>query len=260
VYKIHPTFPLSGQWICLLKLRDNAHMKKTHYLFLLAMIGTLGLEWPFPWLFSHPNPEVLGTTRWIEKEIQIIKAQAGNINTTVLRLSLNAYIKARKKGLDQKQLLTVIDYSKPSTEKRLWVFDLKHGRTLFNTWVSHGKNTGGLNAESFSNSPGSLKSSIGVFVTDSGPYLGGNGYSLRLRGLEHGVNDNAYDRDIVVHGAWYVNADTIRRYGAIGRSWGCPAVSNSLAKPLIDTIKENTLIFAYYPDRKWLSHSQYLSA
>jgi L,D-transpeptidase catalytic domain len=110
-----------------------------------------------------------------------------------------------------------------------------------------------------SNIPGSLKSSIGVFVTDRGPYIGGNGYSLRMRGLEDGINDNAYRRDIVIHGAWYVNADTIRRYGAIGRSWGCPAVSDSTAKSLIDTIKENTLIFAYYPDKHWLSRSKYVN-
>lgn len=234
-------------------------MKKVQYLFLFAMLGILGFEWPFS-SYEMPNPEIMGSNSWVEKEINIIKAQAANIDTKVLRLSLNAYLKVRKKGLDSKQLLTVIDYSKPSTEKRLWVFDLKRGRTLFNTWVSHGKNSGGVNAESFSNSPGSLKSSIGVFVTDSDPYLGGNGYSLRLRGLEEGINSNAYQRDIVVHGAWYVNADTIRRYGAIGRSWGCPAVSNTMAKPLIDTIKENTVLFAYYPDRKWLSRSHFLSA
>lgn len=229
----------------------NLHpMKKSHYiLFFIASLGMLGLNWPFPWLFSNPNPEILGTARWVEKEIDIIKSQASNIDTRVLRLSLNAYIKARKKGFDEKQLLTVIDYSKPSTEKRLWVFDLKRGRTLFNTWVSHGKNSGNLNAQSFSNSPGSLKSSIGVFVT-ADPYIGGNGYSLRMKGLEQGINDNAYQRDIVIHGAWYVNADTIRRYGAIGRSWGCPAVSTTMAKSLIDTIKDDTLIFAYYPDKK----------
>lgn len=233
-------------------------MKKRNYLFLFAVVLLLGASWPFSFLFYNTNPETLGTARWIEKEFQIIKSQARNIDNKVLRLSLNAYVKARKRGFDQKQLLTVIDYSKPSSEKRLWVFDLKRGRTLFNTWVSHGKNSGGLNASSFSNIPGSLKSSIGVFVTDNGPYVGGNGYSLRMRGLESGINDKAYQRDIVIHGAWYVNADTIRRYGAIGRSWGCPAVSASTARPLIDTIKENTVIFAYYPDKKWLSHSQYI--
>ncbi len=234
-------------------------MKKRNYLFILAVFALMGASWPFSWLYYSPNPETLGTNKWLDKEIDIIRSQASNIDQKVLRLSLTAYMKARQKGLDNKQLLTVIDYSKPSTEKRLWVFDLKRGRTLFNTWVSHGKNSGGLNANSFSNSPGSLKSSIGVFVTDNDPYLGGNGYSLRMHGLESGINDNAYRRDIVIHGAWYVNADTIRRYGAIGRSWGCPAVNPRTAKSLIDTVKQNTLIFAYYPDKKWLSHSKYIN-
>ncbi|RDI46595.1 murein L,D-transpeptidase catalytic domain family protein [Aquicella lusitana] len=235
-------------------------MKIRTTLFLFALLGSLGFSWPFSWLFSGGvNGEQPGTNSWVEREIQILKSQAGNIDTKVLRLSLIAYSKAKQKGItDNKQVLTVIDYSKPSTEKRLWVFDLKRGRTLFNTLVSHGKNSGGVASSSFSNSPGSLKSSIGVFVTDE-PYIGKNGYSLRLRGLERGVNDNAYRRSVVIHGAWYATPDTLKRYGQIGRSWGCPAVSQDLAKPLINTIKENTLIFAYYPDRNWLSHSRFLT-
>ena len=193
-------------------------MKVKKTLFLLALLCTASYSSPLSWLFSHPNHEAFGTPQWLEREKQILRAEASNIDPTVLHLSLVAYMKARKKGLDNKQLLTVIDYSKPSTEKRLWVFDLKNGRTLFNTWVSHGKNSGDINANSFSNRSGSLKSSIGVFVTDYVPYVGGNGYSLRMRGLEPGVNDKAYDRDIVFHGAWYVNADTIKKYGKIGQA------------------------------------------
>jgi len=214
---------------------------------------------PFSWPGSNPNPESPGTQAWLEKQIKIIQPQAKNIDKSVLRLSLTAYMNARKKGLDKKGVLTVIDYSKPSSEKRLWVFDLNRGKTLFNTWVTHGKNTGDVKATSFSNKTGSLKSSLGVFVTDSSPYMGGNGYSLRLKGLEKGVNDNAYNRNVVIHGAAYVNADTIKKYGRIGRSWGCPAVDLKTAKPLINTIKENTLLVAYYPDRSWLSSSKFLT-
>lgn len=235
-------------------------MNSKKILFLFAIFCSVaGYSSPLSWLFSHPNREPFGTRQWLAKQIQILKADARNIDTKVLQLSLVAYMKARKKGFDSKQLLTVIDYSKPSSEKRLWVFDLKHGRTLFNTWVSHGKNSGDVNAKSFSNQNGSLKSSLGVFVTDMVPYEGGNGYSLRMRGLEPGVNDKAYERDIVFHGAWYVNADTIKRFGKVGRSWGCPAVSDKTAHSLIDTIKEDTVVFAYYPDKKWLSQSQYLT-
>jgi hypothetical protein len=234
-------------------------MKAKQILFALIFASSVCYSSPLSWLFSHPNKEAFGSPQWFQKQKEIIYAEAGNINPKVLHLSLVAYVKARLQGLDKKELLTVIDYSKPSTEKRLWVFDLKHGRTLFHTWVSHGKNTGDLIAKSFSNKKGSLKSSIGVFVTEYVPYMGGNGYSLRLHGLEQGINDNAYDRDIVVHGAWYVNSATIKQHGKIGRSWGCPAVDDKTAPALIDTIKENTVIFAYYPDRHWLSHSQYLT-
>jgi hypothetical protein len=200
----------------------------------------------------------LGSHAWIQRETQILKSQASNINTNVLHLSLVAYLNARKRGFDSKGLLTVIDYSKPSNEKRLWVFNLNNGKTLFNTWVAHGKNSGGILPTSFSNHRGSLQSSIGVFVTDT-TYIGGNGYSLRLRGLEQGINDNSIRRNTVIHGAWYVNPDSIRRLGQAGRSWGCPAVGTELARPLINTIKENTLVFAYYPDRNWLSHSHFLT-
>jgi|SRR5579885_112992 hypothetical protein len=234
-------------------------MKLKNILFSFALFGLFGFSWPFSWLFSSPNNEPFGTSNWIQKEIHLLKSQAGNIDDNVLRLGLKAYLKARQKGYSGKEVLTVIDYSKPSTERRLWVFDLRKNRTLFNTWVTHGKNSGGINATSFSNNPGSLKSSIGVFLTAE-PYIGKNGYSLRLRGLERGVNDYAYSRAIVIHGAAYANAGNIRTYGQIGRSWGCPAVGSSLAKPIINTIKERSVLFAYYPDRKWLSRSQFLTA
>lgn len=233
-------------------------MKLKHIFFTSLILITCGLSWPFPSLFSHNNLDSVDDQNWLQKEMQIFRYQARNIDTRVLQLSLTAYLHARQKGLGGKPLLTVIDYSKPSSEKRLWVLDLRSGKTLFNTWVSHGKNSGDVTPTSFSNSPGSLKSSLGVFVTES-PYIGGNGYSLRLKGLERGINDNAYRRDIVIHGAGYVNTDTIKRYGRVGRSWGCPAVSPALAASLINTIKKDSIVFAYYPDKQWLSHSQFLS-
>lgn len=233
-------------------------MKNKKLFLTAALLCLTGFSWPFAWLFSHPNPENPGTKAWMTKETQILESET-NIDPTVLQLSLTAYLHARSEGLDNKQLLTVIDFSKPSTDKRLWIFDLKTNRTVMNTWVSHGRNTGGINADSFSNQPGSLKSSIGVFLT-ADTYEGDHGLSLRIRGLERGVNDNAYNRDIVFHGAWYVNENTIEKYGQIGRSWGCPAVSESEIGPLINTIKDNTLVFAYYPDQNWLHHSSFLTS
>lgn len=225
---------------------------------IFIILGLVGFYLPFSG-YTTRITDTLGSSAWLRNELQLIHHYANNLNTDVLRLSLQAYVNARKRGLDQKKLLTVIDYSLPSTSKRLWVIDLTNGKTLFNTWVSHGKNSGGIQASSFSNKPGSLKSSIGVFVTDT-PYIGGSGYSLRLRGLETGINDNAYKRNVVIHGARYVNEETIRKYGSIGRSWGCPAVSKTMARSLIDTIKGNTVVIAYYPDRNWLSHSKFLTS
>jgi hypothetical protein len=234
--------------------------KLKHLLLCIALLGVVGWGpftfFPFT-LLNSPMPP-MESSAWLEEQIKLINSQADNINPNVLKLSLLAYVSARHKGLDDKQLLTIIDYSKPSTERRLWVVDLRYGKVLFNTWVSHGKNSGNVMATSFSNQPGSLKSSIGLFLTQN-PYNGGNGYSLRLLGLEQGINDKAYARDIVVHGAWYADPMVIKKYGQIGRSWGCPAVSPAMVQPLIDTIKDNTLVFAYYPDQNWLKHSSFLA-
>jgi hypothetical protein len=213
---------------------------------------------PFSFLF-HSNKETFGTQAWVNEEARIINSQAGNLDSDVLKLGLKAFIRAREHGLDNKQLLTIIDYSKPSTERRLWVIDVKNASVLYNTWVSHGKNSGSNYATSSSNQPGSLQSSYGVFMTTSEPYVGENGYSLRLVGLEPGINDNAYRRAIVVHGAWYADQDVVKKYGQLGRSWGCPAISDKLAKPLIDTIKERTLVFAYADNRSWIRNSPYLN-
>jgi hypothetical protein len=226
-----------------------------HVLLCSVLLALMGSSWPLSWMFSHPNPENFGSKAWVEKEFQIIHSQANNLDSNVLRLSLTAYVRARNRGYDSKQLLTIIDYSLPSTEKRLWVFDIKNGKKLLNTWVSHGKNSGAINANTFSNSNGSLKSSIGVFVTAE-PYVGGHGVSLRMKGLEKGINDNAYDRNIVFHGASYVSGNFIR--GHVGRSWGCPAVSTDTIKSLVNTIKDNTVVIAYYPDRNWLKNSSFL--
>lgn len=147
--------------------------------------------------------------------------------------------------------LSVIDYSRPSTEPRLWVFDLGRRTLLFRELVAHGRNSGDNLPDHFSNAPESRMSSLGTFVTD-GTYQGHNGYSLRLKGLDGRFNDNAESRAIVIHGASYVNAAFAHALGRIGRSWGCPAVRKSVAQPLIDAIREHSVVFAYYPDRDWL--------
>ena len=158
--------------------------------------------------------------------------------------------------LDGFRHLAVIDYSLPSTQPRLWVFDVERGRLLFQELVAHGRNTGEASAERFSNVEGSKMSSVGLFQTAE-TYYGSNGYSLRLHGLDPGFNDNALARAIVMHGAPYVSQAIADRLGRLGRSWGCPAVRRGMARTVIDTLKGGALLFAYYPDRKWLAQSPF---
>ena len=154
--------------------------------------------------------------------------------------------------------LAVIDYSRPSTEPRLWVFDLDADQLLFREHVAHGQGTGENLAHAFSNRDGSHQSSLGLFRT-ADTYVGHNGYSLRMQGLEPGTNDAAMVRAIVMHGAAYVNPQRAQQQGRLGRSWGCPALRPEVAPAVIDSLKNGQMIFAYYPDRDWLAHSPFLS-
>lgn len=193
-----------------------------------------------------------------ENLVQSLLRQAPGLHAQVLKLALDAEGCAARKGLVRRSdLLTVIDYSIASTQPRLFVFDLTARRVLFRELVAHGKNSGDNATHFFSNSPGSLATSLGLFVTED-TYVGHNGYSLRLRGLEEGFNDMAWDRAIVMHGAYYVSREAIRALGRLGRSWGCPAVRAEIAQKLINTIRGGSAIFAYYPDKSWLKSSAFL--
>ncbi len=179
----------------------------------------------------------------------------------VLQLALHSARCAEAKGELEagpaSHLLTVIDYSKPSTERRMWVLDRRDGSVLFREHVAHGQGTGELLARRFSNVEGSHQSSLGLFRTAE-TYHGKHGLSLRLDGLERGINDHARERAIVVHGADYATEDFIGKHGRLGRSWGCPALDDEVAKDVITTIAGGSLLFAYYPDEHWLTSSDYL--
>lgn len=167
------------------------------------------------------------------------------LSPQALAAALDAVACARSRGVSGRSgLLTLIDYSLPSTQPRFWVLDLEHGRVLFHELVAHGAGSGDNYAVDFSNLDGSRQTSLGLFLTGS-TYQGSNGYSLRLRGLDPGINDRAEERAIVMHGAWYVSADQIRRFGRLGRSWGCPALAKSIAPRVIDRIKDGTFLFAW---------------
>jgi hypothetical protein len=194
----------------------------------------------------------------VETQTQVFTAKDHNLNAKVLKLALEAYNKARAQGFDSKGVLTIVDYSKPSTQPRFWVLNLKTNEILFHELVAHGKGSGENLATKFSNRSGSAMSSLGLYLTQK-PYIGNDGYSLRLIGLEKGFNDLALERNVVIHPASYVSSNFARSYGRLGRSWGCFALNPAVAKPVIKTIKEGTLLFAYYPDPSWLHHSKYLT-
>ena len=181
------------------------------------------------------------------------------INPTVFKLAKKAFLSAKKQGISTKNdLITIIDYSLPSSAKRLWVVNLDNDRILYNLLVAQGSRSGWLYATHFSNVNQSHKSSLGLFRTGK-TYYGHDGYSLRLHGLEKGFNDHAFNRHIVMHGANYVSQDFIKVHHRLGRSWGCPAVNPRYAKSLINLIKDNSMVFAYAPQKNWLAHSKFLS-
>lgn len=181
-------------------------------------------------------------------------ALAGTIDYAVFERAIAGY---NRMGGHDKDILTVIDFTKPSTEKRLFVIDLKLKKILFISYVAHGRNSGEKYATSFSNREGSFKSSLGFYKTEN-TYYGKNGYSLVLDGLERGINDKAKERAIVMHGATYANPSTIRSCGRLGRSLGCPALPLAVCKKIIDTIKGGTLLYIHGDDKTYASRSTFI--
>jgi hypothetical protein len=188
-------------------------------------------------------------------------------NLTAAGLSKQAFNYAMKgyQYLLQKNMLrntnvvTIVDYSKPSSEKRLYVLDIISGRILFQTLVAHGRNSGYVYATDFSNAASSLKTSLGFYIT-ADTYEGNNGYSLKLKGCEKGFNDKAMDRAIVMHGAAYATEDFLHANGYLGRSHGCPAVPEKMSKKIIDVIKNGSCMFLYYPTKKYTGSSKILKS
>ena len=216
----------------------------------LSSLGFLGNPSPASYhLTSLPNSSTL---LWN----QLTKSESLPPSLPVLELALNGYAQLQDKL--KKPLLTVIDYSLPSTQKRLWIIDLAQQKILLHTVVAHGRNSGALLAEKFSNRPESYQSSLGFFQTGEA-YQGKHGYSLRLDGLEVGINDQARARAIVIHGADYAKETVAATAGRLGRSLGCPAVPPDLSTPLIKLIKEGSLLFIYGKDPNYLRMSKFWS-
>jgi hypothetical protein len=176
----------------------------------------------------------------------VAAAGRAGLRAEVLAAALRAQARALHAGAADGRILTVIDYSLPSRARRLWVLDLARDSVLAHELVAHGRNTGDDLARRFSNRPGSLQSSLGTFVTGR-TYRGRHGLSLRLRGLDAGLNDRAEARAIVVHGADYVSPGIVRRLGRLGRSQGCPALEPDVAARVIGLIRDGSVLFAWHP-------------
>jgi hypothetical protein len=161
--------------------------------------------------------------------------------------------------LNKTNILSICDMSQSSRNKRFYVLDLEQKTVLVNTYVAHGRNSGGEFANSFSNSPSSHKSSLGFYITQ-GTYYGNNGLSLKIRGMEKGFNDRAGGRNIVVHGSVYVGPDFLEMNQFCGRSYGCPAVPADESETIIDLIKEGSVLFIYHPTKRYLTRSKILNS
>lgn len=182
-----------------------------------------------------------------------------DLSFDVFRYGMIGYNTVQLQGrLNSQNLITIIDFTKPSTKKRFYIIDLETKKILYHTYVSHGKNSGENDVQSFSNVVHSNQSSLGFYLTAE-TYIGSKGYSLKLDGLEKGYNDNMRERAVVMHEADYVSEYWIKKYGRLGRSQGCPALPVNLSKEIINVIKNHTLIFAYFNDPVYLQHSPYLN-
>ncbi|EKB48806.1 hypothetical protein B879_02586 [Cecembia lonarensis LW9] len=236
-------------------------MRKTIILIILLVGGTFSSNF----LVNSSPSTILKELSLEDHIIELVSTHSLNAekplpNRDVLSYGIKGYLKLQEeeKILEGKPL-TVIDFTLPSSEKRMWIIDMNEGTILHHGHVSHGRNSGDLMAQKFSNVSSSYMSSLGFYLTGE-TYQGKHGYSLRLDGLEKGYNDKARDRAIVIHGADYAKEEFISQTGRLGRSLGCPAVPHEIARELIDLIKERSLLFIFGQDEEYLDKSEILNA
>lgn len=242
---------------------------KSFYLLISSIvIGVLHLPFAFAKsasgsvkMFFHPGDSVNKSTNDSLDFLAPVKSVYDSLHLSISGLSQQAFEYA-KRGLEKlaeegrlinDSIVSIIDFSLPSNQKRLFILDIRNYKMLFNTLVAHGRNTGREWATSFSNEGSSYKSSPGFYITGD-TYQGKNGLSLKLDGIEQGINDHAFSRGIVVHGADYVSDAFVNMQGYIGRSQGCPAIPEQYVQPVINTIKNGTCLFIYHPS--YASHSR----
>jgi hypothetical protein len=220
---------------------------------ILFSVLFLMVSWTNMGLHSRILP---GASLFLEKYLSLNEPA---LNPEAFRFGLIGFEALQLKGLNiNDSLLTIIDFSLPSSQVRLFVINLMQNRVLFKSLVSHGQNSGDLYATRFSNKKQSHESALGFFVTGK-TYLGGQGYSLQLLGVDTGYNDHSLTRGIVIHAAKYATREYVTRYGRLGRSFGCPALPPALSRPIINLIKDGSVLFSYYPDKTYIAHSVILN-
>jgi len=211
-------------------------------------------------LVLESSGTTLHTTNPVKDYYTAWNLTAAGLAQEAFNAALKGYNYLKEKNLlTNPGVMTIVDYSKPSSQKRLYVLDMNEGKILFNTLVAHGRNSGLEYATDFSNAASSHKTSLGFFITMN-TYTGGNGYSLKLQGCEKGINDKALERAIVVHGADYADESFIQRNGYLGRSYGCPAVPEKFSKKIIDAIKNGSCMFLYHPTKRYSAYSKILNS
>ena len=206
---------------------------------------------PFSPAFGYPVPEATALYNTLDHQ------EYERPQFDIFQRALAGYLALQQYGnVSTKKILTIIDFRKSSNEKRLWVIDLEKKKILFHSLTAHGRNTGNLFAENFSNTPDSNQSSLGFYITGE-KYIGKHGVSLKLHGVEEVINDLAESRAIVMHGADYVSESYIKKYGRLGRSFGCPAVPMGLHEKLIPILAGGTCLFIFYPDARYLAKTKF---
>ena len=196
----------------------------------------------------------------ISKIYDSLKLNLSGLSQNAFNFAVKGFLFLKEKGkIANDNVLSIVDFSLPSSKKRLFVIDLKNDKILFNTYVAHGQGSGAGMATQFSNVPESYQSSLGFYTTET-TYTGKNGYSLHLAGMEKGINDRAEERAIVMHGAPYVSEGFIQSRGFLGRSWGCPAVPEQLSRPIIEKIKNGSCLFIFSENNRYLHGSQIINS
>lgn len=241
---------------------------KKLYVFLSAIVAFL-LHLPFAFannkVFSYkpaPKPAVVtdNSSSYLTKIYDSLKLNVQGLSQHAFDCAVKGYEYLKAQGkIANDNVISIADFTKPSSQKRLFVIDIKNCKVLFNTYVAHGQGSGQAIAREFSNKPESYQSSLGFYRTED-TYNGKNGYSLHLEGMEKGINDKAEERAIVMHGAPYVSEAFISQKGFIGRSWGCPAVPEKLNKPIIEKIKNGSCLFIFSENSKYLNSSRILNS